>query len=45
MVTGGRGVGYSFLDSTEIFIDKLPVTIVDLTVATINNRVLLFGNS
>ena len=50
MVTGGYGGGY--LDSTEIFSDnvwrmvtaKLPSPMQGLRVATINNRVLAFGN-
>ena len=54
MVTGGLGDwgGRSFLDSTEIFSDnvwrivaaKLPRPMNSLRVATINNRVLAFGN-
>ena len=51
MVTGGYGSSY--LDSTEIFSDnawrtvaaKLPFLMRDLRAATINNRVLSFGNS
>ena len=50
MVTGGRDK-YTSLDSTEIFSDnvwrtvagKLPVAVWGLKVATINNRVLIFG--
>ena len=50
MVTGGKD--REELDSTEIFSDgvwktvagKLPVTLQDMRVTTINNRVLLFGN-
>ena len=56
MVTGGwgwAGSSYSYLDSTEIFSDKvwrtvtakLPTPRKELRVATINNRVLSFGNS
>ena len=54
LVTGGYDDdGSSFLDSTEIFSDnvwrtltaKLPVPMDNMEVATINNRVLLFGNS
>ena len=51
MVTGGYD-GSRHLDSTEIFSDnvwrtvtaKLPAPMGSLTVATINNRVLAFGN-
>ena len=51
MVTGGYD-GFSPLDSTEIFSDniwktltaKLPAHISYWGVATINNRVLAFGN-
>ena len=51
MVTGGF-YAYGDLDSTEIFSDKvwrtvaakLPVRMYDLRIATINNRVLSFGN-
>ena len=51
LVTGGK-IGSSLLDSTEIFSDnvwrtltaKLPVPMDNMEVATINNRVLLFGN-
>ena len=50
MVTGGHD-GSSILDSTEIFSDnvwrtvtaKLPFPMQSLTVATINNRVLVMG--
>ena len=50
MVTGG--FGGAFFDSTEIFSDnvwrtvaaKLPTSMSTLGVATINNRVLAFGN-
>ena len=50
MVTGGWD-GSTRLDDTEIFSDntwrtvagKLPQPMKDLRVATINNRVLLFG--
>ena len=54
LVTGGYDDdGSSFLDSTEIFSDnvwrtltaKLPTPTNNMAVATINNRVLLFGNS
>ena len=54
LVTGGKkGDGLSYLDSTEVFSDnvwrtltaKLPVPMDNMEVATINNRVLLFGNS
>ena len=49
MVTGG----HREIDSTEIFSDniwrtvaaKLPVLMYGLSAATINNRVLAFGNS
>ena len=53
MVTGGY-TGSSSLDGTEIFNDnvwrtveaaKLPAPIYGLRVATLNNRVLSFGNS
>ena len=52
MVTGGYD-GSSRHDSTEILIDnawrtlaaKLPAPLWGLRLATINNRVLLFGNS
>ena len=52
MVTGGW-TGSSYTDSTEIFSDnvwrtvaaKLPVPMDNMKVATINNRVQLFGNS
>lgn len=52
MVTGGS-TGTSVLDSTEIFSDKvwktvnakLPFPVDGLQLATINNRVLSFGNS
>ena len=52
MVTGGWQNGLDHLDSTEIFSDsvwrtvagKLPEPMNDLSVATINNRVLSFGN-
>ena len=52
LVTGGYD-GSSFLDSTEIFSDnvwrtltaKLPTPMDKMAVATINNRVVLFGNS
>ena len=51
MVTGGKYATH-FLDSTEIFNDniwrtvtaKLPTSMDMLRVATINNRVLCFGN-
>ena len=50
MVTGGNDRAY--LDSTEIFSDnfwryvaKLPTPMQNVKVATINNRVLAFGNS
>ena len=50
MVTGGWGE--SLLDSTEILIDnawrtvtaRLPTVLFGMKIATINNRVLLFGN-
>ena len=54
LVTGGYDSdGSSYTDSTEIFSDnvwrtltaKLPVPMDNMKVATINNRVLLFGNS
>ena len=53
MVTGGHpGSGYNYLDSTEIFSNnvwrtctpKLPFPLAGHRVATINNRVLSFGN-
>ena len=53
IVTGGSGKSTSgFLDSTEIFSDnvwrtvaaKLPALMSDMRVATINNRVLSFGD-
>ena len=52
LVTGGN-IGSSYLDSTEIFSNnvwrtltaKLPTPMDKMAVATINNRVLLFGNS
>ena len=52
LVTGGK-IGSSLLDSTEIFSNnvwrtltaKLPVPMDNMEVATINNRLLLFGNS
>ena len=51
MVTGGLVWGTKSLDSTEIFSDnvwktviaKLPISIHNLSVATVNNRVLAFG--
>ena len=51
MVTGGY-TGTARLDSTEIFSDsvwrtvagKLPDSMADLRVVTLNNMVLLFGN-
>ena len=53
MVTGGFDYTlYNYIDSTEILSDnvwrtvtaKLPAPIGSLRVATINNRVLAFGN-
>ena len=53
MVTGGRNDEDGMLDSTEIYSDKtkvwrtvagkLPAPMVDMRVATINNRVYSFG--
>ena len=53
MITGGNDESSVYLDSTEIFSDnvwrtvaaKLPSTLSATRVATINNRVLAFGNS
>ena len=55
LVTGGNGILTVpwYLDSTEIFSEnvwrtlaaKLPVPMNNLGIATINNRVILFGNS
>ena len=52
MVTGGNDGPNNYLDSTEIFSDnvwrtvaaRLPVAMNSPRVATINNRVLAFGN-
>ena len=54
MVTGGHGETEPwFLDTTEVYQDnvwrtvagKLPVPVASLRAATVNNRVLLFGNN
>ena len=52
LVTGGYDYGSGYLDSTEIFSDnvwktltaKLPAPMGSMRTASINNRVLAFGN-